>query len=184
MTSFFFVLYCQKMEVERMYVKTKRLELRPFREADRDGAVQLLMDHRVKQTYMLRDFENAEKAEALFRRLMDLSEAEGRYVAAISLDGELVGFLNDVEIEKDSIELGYVIHPDHWGRGYMTEALEAAIAELFRMGFRQVVTGAFETNLASIRVMEKCGMGRLSKTDTIDYRGKTHRCVYYAASTE
>lgn len=167
-----------------MYVKTKRLELRPFRESDRDGAVRLLMDHRVKQTYMLPDFENAEKAEALFRRLMDLSEAEGRYVAAINLDGELVGFLNDVEIDNDSIELGYVIHPDHWGRGYMTEALEAAIAVLFRMGFRQVVTGAFETNLASIRVMEKCGMGRLSKTDTIDYRGKTHRCVYYVASTE
>lgn len=164
-----------------MYVKTKRLELRPLRESDRDRTVQLLMDDAVKQTYMLPDFENEEKAEALFRRLMDLSETEGRYVAAISRDGELVGFLNDVEIEGDSIELGYVIHPDHWGRGYMTEALDSAIGELFRLGFRQVITGAFETNLASIRVMEKSGMEKLGKTDAISYRGKTHRCVYYAA---
>ena len=27
--------------------------------------------------------------------------------------------------------------------------------------------------------MEKCGMTRMEQTDTIDYRGGTHRCVYY-----
>ena len=163
-----------------MYVKTNRLELRPFLESDRDAAVRVLMNNQVKQTYMLPDFENEEKAEALFRRLMQLSQQEGRYVAAISLDGGLIGFMNDVEIENGTIEMGYVIHPDHWGRGYMTEALDAAIGELHRLGFRQVVTGAFDTNLASVRVMEKCGMKKLSKTDAIDYRGKTHNCVYYA----
>ena len=163
-----------------MYVKTNRLELRPFLESDRDAAVRVLMNNQVKQTYMLPDFENEEKAEALFRRLMQLSQQEGRYVAAISLDGGLIGFMNDVEIENGTIEMGYVIHPDHWGRGYMTEALDAAIGELHRLGFRQVVTGAFDTNLASVRVMEKCGMKKLSKTDATDYRGKTHNCVYYA----
>lgn len=165
-----------------MYVKTKRLELRPFLESDRAAGVRLLMDHQVKQTYMLPDFENEEKAEALFHRLMELSRREDRYVAAICLEGALIGFINDVEIDETAIELGYVIHPDHWGRGYMTEALEGAIGELFRLGFREVITGAFETNLASIRVMEKCGMQKLEKSDSIDYRGKTHRCVYYSAS--
>lgn len=164
-----------------MYAKTNRLELRPFMESDRNGAVRLLMDHLVKQTYMLPDFENEEKAEALFRRLMELSRKEDRYVAAISLQGELIGFLNDVEITDTAVELGYVIHPEHWGRGYMTEALETAIGELFRFGFREVITGAFETNLASIRVMEKCGMEKLPKTDSINYRGMTHTCVYYAS---
>lgn len=163
-----------------MYVQTKRLELRPFLDTDRDAAVRLLMDGQVKKTYMLPDFENEDKAEALFRRLMELSQKENRYVAAISLEGKLIGFLNDVEIQGDSLELGYVIHPDHWGRGYMTEALAGAMEELFRLGFRQVITGAFDTNLASIRVMVKCGMEKLSKTDSIDYRGKTHNCVYYA----
>ena len=163
-----------------MYVKTKRLELRPFQNSDRDAAVRLLMDGQVKQTYMLPDFENETRAEGLFRRLMELSLKEGRDVAAISLDSQLIGFMNDVEIDGDAVEMGYVIHPDHWGKGYMTEALEAAIEELHRIGFHQVITGAFDTNLASIRVMEKCGMEKLSKTDSIDYRGKTHNCVYYA----
>ena len=164
-----------------MYVKTERLELRPFAESDREATVRILMDNRVNKTYMLPDFESVEKAEGLFRRLMDLSMREERYVAAISRDGEAVGFLNDVEIHGDSIELGYVIHPDHWGRGYMTEALKAVTEELFRAGFRQVITGAFETNLASIRVMEKAGMQKIEKTDAIDYRGRTHTCVYYVA---
>ncbi len=163
-----------------MYAKTRRLELRPFAETDKGAAVRILMDGQIKQTYMLPDFENEEKAEALFRRLMDLSLKDDRYVAAISLNGELIGFLNDVEIEETSVEMGYVIHPNHWGMGYMTEALEATIRELFRAGFRQVITGAFNTNLASIRVMEKCGMRKLEKTDVIEYRGNTHSCVYYA----
>ncbi len=164
-----------------MYVKTKRLELRPFAETDQEATVRILINNQVNRTYMLPDFESPEKAAGLFRRLMDLSLKEGRYVAAISLEGEVIGFLNDVEIEGDSIELGYVIHPDHWGKGYMTEALVGVTGELHNRGFRQVVTGAFDTNLASIRVMEKAGMEKIEKTDAIDYRGKTHNCVYYVA---
>lgn len=160
--------------------KTKRLELRPFRESDGSACVQLLMNNQVKQTYMLPDFESEEKAEALFHRLLELSNRNDRYVVAICLGNELIGFLNDVEITEDSVELGYVIHPNHWGRGYMTEALTAAIGELRGVGFLRVITGAFDSNLASIRVMEKCGMVKLPKTETIAYRGKIHNCVYYA----
>jgi hypothetical protein len=29
-------------------------------------------------------------------------------------------------------------------------------------------------------VMEKCGMKRMAKRADIEYRGKLHRCVYYA----
>ena len=60
-----------------------------------------------------------------------------------------------------------------------TAALRAAIGELFEKGHTQVVCGAFEHNLASMRVMEKAGMTRLEKTDEIEYRGKVHRCIYY-----
>ena len=36
-----------------------------------------------------------------------------------------------------------------------------------------------EGNDASLRVMEKCGMERMSYTDTVEYRGQTHNCIYY-----
>lgn len=49
------------------------------------------------------------------------------------------------------------------------------------MGFRKVKAGYFEENEASRRVMEKCGMKQLSYTDEIEYRGITHKCLYYEA---
>ena len=61
----------------------------------------------------------------------------------------------------------------------MTTALQLAMEELFALGYEEILTGAFSTNIASIRVMEKCGMTKLSKTDEIQYRGLTHTCVYY-----
>ena len=55
------------------------------------------------------------------------------------------------------------------------------IKELLKMGFRKVKAGYFEENEASRRVMEKCGMKQLSYTDEIEYRGITHKCLYYEA---
>jgi ribosomal-protein-alanine N-acetyltransferase len=54
--------------------------------------------------------------------------------------------------------LGYVIAPEHQGKGFATEAVQACIHELFRMGYEHVRAGYFEGNTASRRVMEKLGM--------------------------
>ena len=51
-----------------------------------------------------------------------------------------------------------MIAPAHQGKGFATEAVEACIEELFRMGFAHIRAGFFEGNVASCRVMEKCGM--------------------------
>ena len=110
---------------------------------------------------------------------MGLSADPARYVRCVDLDGMAIGFLNDVEIVDGSIELGYVIHPACHNRGYMTAGLSIAIEELFRVGYKCVICGAFEENRASQRVMEKCGMTRIEKIDEIPYRGSVHRCVYY-----
>lgn len=155
------------------------IQLRPFCQDDWEIILSILTDDRVNQTFMLPDFESREAALPLFRRLEDLSRDPGRYVRCIALNGAAIGFLNDVEISDGVVELGYCIHPDFQGKGYMTGALAAAMAELSSLGFREVIAGAFEENIPSIRVMEKCGMTRLPKTDEITYRGKTHRCVYY-----
>lgn len=145
-----------------------------------DAMLDILTSKAVAQTYMLPDFEKREDAIPLFQRLMALSQSETKYVRGIYLEDSLIGYTNEVEIADGAIELGYVIHPDHWGKGYMTRALRIAISELFRMGYEEVVCGAFLQNPASIRVMEKAGMTKINKVDLIEYRGKTHTCVYYS----
>ena len=105
---------------------------------------------------------------------------ENRYIAGIYLADKLIGMINDVEIHGEKIEMGYALYPDYWNQGYATEAFKGVISYLFENGFSEVYTGAFESNLASIRVMEKAGMKRMNSKAQIEYRGRNHRCVYYS----
>lgn len=165
-----------------MYIKTKRLELKAITDKDRDNVIALLTDDMVKQTYMVPDFETEEAVEKLFVRLKELSNSEAFYQVGIFLNGELIGIANEVEQQEKTIELGYAILPEYHNQGYGTEMLQALIAQMFLDGFETVMTGAFEENLASIRIMEKCGMQRIKRRDVIEYRGKMHTCVYYTVN--
>ena len=154
------------------------MKLRAFQESDWSRLAMLATSTEVNKTYMLPDFESVEKVRPLFDRLMTMSKDDKRYVRAMEENGEFVGFCNDVERNGDSVEIGYAMCPDIWGRGYCTAALKLAIADLFEMGFNQVVAGAFVENPASLRVMEKAGMTPIDKVDDIEYRGSIHKCVY------
>ena len=156
------------------------LMLRQLQKADLAQMLHILTDKGVSKTYMLPDFPNREDAIPLFERLMGLSLDNCHYVRCISLNGLCIGLINDVEIKDGKIELGYVIHPDSQCKGYMTQALQLATTEVFQLGYRRIVCGAFTENPASIRVMEKCGMVRSDFTEVIPYRGKDHTCVYYS----
>ena len=156
----------------------EKITLRPFKPEDQATILEILTSNIVNQTYMLPDFETPEDAIPLFNRLQSLSGDSGRFVRCIARDDQAVGFLNDVEIQDGTIELGYVIHPRYHNCGFMTAALKTAIQELFQMDFQEVICGAFEENPASIRVMEKAGMTLLDKIDTIEYRGAMHTCYY------
>lgn len=161
-------------------LKAEPIKLNPLSDEDKEQVISILTDDTVKKTYMLPDFPSRTEAEGLFCRLMELSRQEGRYVRGIYLGETLIGFLNDVEINGDSVELGWVIHPDYHNKGYATRAVTWAVEELFALGYAEVTAGAFAENPASIRVMEKCGMTLLDRTEEIEYRGTVHRCVYYA----
>ena len=157
------------------------MKLRAFQESDWPRAAMLLTSSEVNKTYMLPDFESEEQARPLFERLMGLSRDEKRYVRAMEEEGQFVGFLNDVEREDCWVEVGYAVCPDSWGRGCATAALKLAMEDLFALGFDQVMAGAFVGNDASLRVMEKAGMKPIEKCDAIEYRGRTHTCVYRMA---
>ena len=160
-------------------IRTDRLVIRSLDAADADDILEIVYSDKVKATYMLPDFPTREDALKLFNRLLTLSHSSSHLVVGISCEGKLIGFLNNTEITDNHIEVGYAFHPDDWNRGYATEAMTAMIAELFRLGFPAVRAGYFEENPASGRVMEKSGMQRIEYSDTIEYRGKNHRCLYY-----
>ena len=161
-------------------VKTQRLTLKSYSEQDMDALIDLLTNPEVTSTFMVPEMKSRCCAEELVRKLIVFSQpSDTKHLEyGIYLNGKLIGFVNDCGAEEDEIEIGYVIHPQHWGHGYATEAVNAILAELREMGFRKVTAGYFSENAASLRVMEKCGMQRTTITEEEDYRGKRHICKY------
>ena len=132
--------------------------LRKIIEADFDNLIDIFLSEEVAKTFMLPDFKSREDALKLAERFKTLSQDYNRFVYGICLDNRLIGFVNDVFIGENVVELGYVISPEFKNNGYATEALSACVELIFESGFTILKTGAFEENVASQRVMQKCGM--------------------------
>ena len=91
----------------------------------------------------------------------------------IELDGAVIGDLMlqiddawaQAEVAEDArgvqAELGWVVHPDHAGQGYATEAVRELIRLCFEdLGLRRVTANCFAANDASARLMQRVGMRR------------------------
>lgn len=76
------------------------------------------------------------------------------------VDGEPVGSIgmHDVHEVWGRAKIGYMIDPDHWNRGYATEAVSLLCGHAFEeRRLNRLQAGVFETNRASQRVLEKLG---------------------------
>lgn len=75
--------------------------------------------------------------------------------------GRVVGTIGYMSYSADNatVEVGYSLAREQWGKGLMTEALTAVIDETFRaLTLHRIEAMHFTDNPASGRVMEKCGM--------------------------
>ena len=60
--------------------------------------------------------------------------------------------------EDDVLEIGYILHPDYWGRGYVPEAARALIDLGFQeLDLHKIEMTCFGYNVQSQRVAEKLG---------------------------
>ncbi|MBV9569386.1 MAG: GNAT family N-acetyltransferase [Hyphomicrobiales bacterium] len=75
---------------------------------------------------------------------------------AITLDGRPIGVIGLAGLGIGPV-LGYWLARPFWGRGYMSEAAEALLAQAFADGQSFVASGVLEGNAASLRVQEKLG---------------------------
>jgi ribosomal-protein-alanine N-acetyltransferase len=97
------------------------------------------------------------------RAFLELSDAEwdrwpaGPYLVELRESGELIGSAGFGFETSRRAATGYVFAKDAWGKGYATEALEAVVAIAPRIGVVRLYALCHEENLASCRVLEKCG---------------------------
>jgi RimJ/RimL family protein N-acetyltransferase len=148
-------------------ITTARLLIRPFTMDDLDALHDIQSREDVTRYLLWGPRSRAEVTEKLAERLgMTVLEREGdSLVLAVELrdSGVLIGDVNLFWLSEEHRqgELGYVLHPDHYGRGYAGEAA----TEMLRLGFdglglHRIIGRADGRNAASCRVMEKLGMRR------------------------
>lgn len=97
------------------------------------------------------------------------------------VDGEPVGYvmLFDVDEQASHGELGYWIVADERGKGYATEAAELCLDHGFNdRGLHKVFARVFETNDASIRVLERLDFQREGRLREHYYVNGEHRDMY------
>ena len=86
-----------------------------------------------------------------------------RYAIALKSSGSLIGSIDVVNFHDDAPEIGYCLSRKYWNNGYMTEACKTLIKYLFDIGYKKIIIRAAEKNIASIRVIEKCGFTLIDK---------------------
>jgi RimJ/RimL family protein N-acetyltransferase len=148
-------------------IETSRLRLRPFVAGDLDALFAYQSRDDVTQHLQWSSRSRDEVQEALERKIAATAiRKEGDFLALaaeLASTGEIVGdiVLGLVSEEHRTGEIGYIVHPDHHGHGYATEAGRAVLRVAFEDLRLHRVTGRLDArNVASARVLEKLGMRR------------------------
>lgn len=83
------------------------------------------------------------------------------HIFAIDVDGKAVGGIGihpQHDIMKKNAELGYWLGEEYWGKGIVSNAIKQMIDFAFRTyDINRVFARPFGTNMASQKVLEKCG---------------------------
>jgi len=86
----------------------------------------------------------------------------GVWVAELKETDKFIGWFS-LRLTDDlgnEAALGYRLNRATWGKGYATEGVQALICQGFTAwGLHRIVATTYEENQASLRVMEKVGMG-------------------------
>jgi RimJ/RimL family protein N-acetyltransferase len=146
-------------------IRTERLLLRPYRPDDTDAVYAY---HRLPETARYLENEPMRRAEAraLVTRRVGSSTLAGvgevlNLVIELARTRTLVGDCVLFWRSEGQAEVGYVLHPDHYGYGYATEAVGALLRLGFEdLGLHRVAARCDARNMASARVMERAGMRR------------------------
>jgi RimJ/RimL family protein N-acetyltransferase len=142
--------------------ETERLLFRLFTVEDAELIFQLNLDPEVIR-FTHDPISNLDEARQILENKILPQYAlynHGRWAVHLKPGLEFMGWCGlKFMPEKNEVDLGYRFKKQYWGKGYATEAAWAAARYGFeKLGLQRIVAWAEHGNLASVRVLEKCGM--------------------------
>ena len=156
-------------------IRTERLLLRRAQADDVEPMHRILSDPEAMRYWSTLPHENMAQTEAWIADMMNPGERESDDFI-VECNGRVIGKVGGWKLP----ELGYLLDPAVWGRGYAFEALVAFIEHRRRAGSTELTADTDPRNLASRRLLEKAGFeetGQAANTWLIG--GVWYDSIYY-----
>lgn len=144
-------------------LQTDRLILRKLTMRDASDMYRYCQDREVARQVLWEAHSSILETRAYLRYILyQYRNGEpGSWGIVLRDTGRVIGTIGYMSYSPDNatVEVGYSLAREQWGKGLMTEALRAVIDESFRtLKLHRIEAMHFTDNPASGRVMEKCGM--------------------------
>lgn len=134
-------------------LRTKRLVLRPFQMADVDALFEVFSNPDAMKYWSTLPHASKDDTRKMVEMTMGADPAK-HLELAITLKGQVIGKVGLWSIP----EIGYLLHPDHWGKGFGSEAAQAVIAHGFEtLGLDKITADVDPDNAGSLRMLAKLG---------------------------
>jgi [ribosomal protein S5]-alanine N-acetyltransferase len=160
------------------------IRIRGYREEDLAALPGIFGDWKVVQwmSWAIPHPYTEADAEAWMERVLNESPTEN---FIIEVSGRAAGGINILPCsgEKTGVaEMGFWLAQAYWGQGIATEAVRLFLPYVFgERRLRRVEAYLYAANLASARVLEKCGFTReaVLREAHIDRQGNVSDCLLY-----
>jgi RimJ/RimL family protein N-acetyltransferase len=173
-------------------ILTQRLILRNWEERDRELFYRINSDDEVLEFFPFRRSRAEADAKMEQFRSWIAEDGYGFAAAEIAATGQCIGFVGLFDTDnlpflpEGTIEIGWRLAPEFWGKGYVTEAAKAWLTFGFEtLGVDEIVSFAVEGNRRSTAVMQRIGM-TADRSRDFDHPGipdshpQLRRHVFYA----
>jgi len=176
-------------DCRHLNIETERLLLRPFCQEDLNDFFAYAKGPDVGEWAGWIHHKNIEESKTILNMFITenhtlavYSKFDGKVIGSIGLDDSFWSSSIKGYEDGKTIEIGYVLSKNYWGKGLMTEAVKAVIDYLFSNTDVDFLTIChWVKNLRSERVIEKCGFVFLeegeSKTRIDDNLRKDRRYI-------
>ncbi|MEO9296380.1 GNAT family N-acetyltransferase [Devosia alba] len=146
-----------------MLLRTARLTLRRPAMTDLEAFFGITSNPTAMRYWSTLPHADLGVTEAWLARMVAREQSGGEHFV-IERDGQLIGEVGAGRLP----DFGFIIHPDHWGQGYATEASLAAIAHIFAVtDTTELRADVDPRNLGSLNTLAKLGFvetGRAANT--------------------
>jgi ribosomal-protein-alanine N-acetyltransferase len=143
-------------------LQSNRLKLRSLEDKDLTALYGLRSNEQVNRYLDRAPARSVEDAQAFIRKIRDGIAGNQSFYWAITLKEQpgLIGTICiwNLSVDRKTAELGYELHPDNQGKGYMQEAIALVIRFAFdRIGLSVLEAHTHKDNSASTKLLLKNG---------------------------